>query len=196
LRGRAGRILLDIAALVLAAAVAVLAVGQAQLRFNRAAYPVKYKDEVMLQSGLTGVAPELLFAVIRTESGFNPSAQSSVPARGLMQLTRETFEWVRFRLSEEDDYVYDDMFTPAVNIRYGAELLKLLSDELGSDANALCAYHAGRGAALGWLRDPEHSKDGEIVNIPYADTRRHVEKVLKTRDVYDKLYNFNNNKRK
>jgi soluble lytic murein transglycosylase len=159
-------------------------------RFNRAAYPLKYEDEVMSQSEATGIPPELLFAVIRTESGFNPKAQSAVPARGLMQLTQDTFEWVRYRLHEEEDYVYEDMFTPEVNIRYGAELLRLLRDELGSDLNVLCAYHAGRSNALSWLEDPALAKDGEIVDIPFQDTRRHVKKALETKQIYQDLYNF------
>ncbi len=78
--------------------------------------------------------------------------------------------------------------TPEINIRYGAQLIKFLKDELGSDLNTLCAYHAGRGRALEWLRDPEHSRDGEIVDIPFGDTSRYVEKVLETRRIYAGLY--------
>ncbi len=76
--------------------------------YYRAAYPLKYLDEVMSESEASGVSPVLLLAVIRTESSFNPNAQSSVPARGLMQLTQDTFEWVRYRLHEEGEYEYDD----------------------------------------------------------------------------------------
>jgi soluble lytic murein transglycosylase len=97
---------------------------------------------------------------------------------------------VRYRLHEEDEYVYEDMFTPEVNIRYGAELLKLLRDELGSDLNVLCAYHAGRSNALEWLKYPDYAKDGEIVDIPFKDTRLHVKKALETKQIYEELYDF------
>ena len=39
--------------------------------------------------------PLLVYAFIRTESGFDPAATSSVEARGLMQMTEETFIWLR-----------------------------------------------------------------------------------------------------
>lgn len=187
---RAARVALDIVLLAAAVLVSAVVLRYSLQRFSRAAYPLKYTAEVMRQSEATGVPPELLFAVIRTESGFNPEAQSSVPARGLMQLTQDTFEWVRYRLREEGEYVYEDMFKPEINIRYGAELLKLLRDELGSDLNVLCAYHAGRGNALKWLNDPAYAKDGEIVDIPFGDTRRHVEKALETKRIYQELYDF------
>jgi soluble lytic murein transglycosylase len=183
-------IIFDIFFLAASVVFAALLIGYGLGRFEKAAYPLKYAEEVMSQSEATGIPPELLFAVIRTESGFNPRAQSAVPARGLMQITQDTFEWVRYRLHEEEKYVYEDMFTPEVNIRYGAELLKLLREELGSDLNVLCAYHAGRGNALEWLKDPAYSKDGEIVEIPFGDTRRHVSKALETKRIYQDLYDF------
>jgi soluble lytic murein transglycosylase len=185
-------IVFDILFLAAAAVFAVLLIRYSLGRLSRAAYPLKYAEEVLSQSEATGVPPELLFAVIRTESGFDPNAQSAVPARGLMQLTQDTFEWVRYRLHEEGEYVYEDMFTPETNIRYGAELLRLLRDELGSDLNVLCAYHAGRGNALEWLQDPAYAKDGEIVEIPFQDTRRHVKKALETKQIYQDLYDFSN----
>lgn len=176
--------------LALAIIIAGYVLKPAWFHYYRAAYPVEYSDFVLAQSRLTGVSPELLFSVIRTESGFNPSAQSSVPARGLMQITPDTFEWVRYRIGEKRELTYDDLFDPEINIRYGSELLRLLLEEFESENNALCAYHAGWGTTQKWLRDSAYSKNGEIVYIPYGDTRVHVEKALRTRDIYKKLYQF------
>ena len=56
------------------------------------------------------VEPALCYAVIRTESSFNPEATSSIGARGLMQLTEETFDWVKSRLEPQSDTTYDAMY--------------------------------------------------------------------------------------
>ena len=39
--------------------------------------------------------PLLIYTVIRTESGFDPMAESEVGARGLMQITEVTFDWIK-----------------------------------------------------------------------------------------------------
>ena len=40
----------------------------------------------------------MIYAVIRTESRFNPDAVSDVGATGLMQLMPDAYEWVRYRM--------------------------------------------------------------------------------------------------
>lgn len=182
---------LDLLLLALVILIAGFACRMAWIHYYKAAYPMEYRQPVFEQSRATGVSPSLLFAVIRTESGFNPAAQSSIPARGLMQITSGTFEWIGYRMGESGKYDYDDMFDSEINIRYGAELLRLLLSEFRSDNNALCAYHAGRGNLLKWLENPEYSEDGEVVRIPFGDTRRHVEKALEAKRIYEALYNLN-----
>lgn len=173
--------------------LAILAAGvlvyHGCLRFYRAAYPIGYRETVERECGRNGLPPALVYAVIRTESGFNPLAQSGVPARGLMQITRETFEWAQLRLGEEGERHFDDLFDGGENIRYGAAILRLLLDEFGTESNALCAYHAGWGVTQKWLRNPEYAPDGEnIERIPYGDTSRYVKKVLETKKAYETLY--------
>lgn len=77
---RIRRALVDI--LLFAAALAAVFVGQRA--FWRAAYPMDYSDAVEAQSSAFGVDRELVYAVIRTESGFDPDSRSSVGACGLM----------------------------------------------------------------------------------------------------------------
>lgn len=169
--------------------MAGLVIYAAYGRFYRAAYPTGYRDLVAAESARNNLPPSLVFAVIRTESGFDPSAQSSVQARGLMQITKDTFEWAQYRVGEDRILHFDDLFESDLNVRYGAAILRLLLDEFGTEANALCAYHAGWGKAKEWLSDPACAPDGEnITNIPYGDTRRYVAKVLQTKQVYETLY--------
>ena len=44
------------------------------------------------------------------ESGFNKDAVSSVGARGLMQLMEDAYDWIKYRLDDQRDNTYDDMF--------------------------------------------------------------------------------------
>lgn len=183
--GRLGEYLLLSAAILLSGVLLYTAYGQ----FYRAAYPVNYQQIVLAESNRRDLPPSLVFAVIRTESGFRPNAQSSVRARGLMQITEETFQWAQMRTNEQQSLYFDDLFNSELNIRYGAAILRLLLDEFGTYENALCAYHAGWGKAKEWLADAEISPDGEnIEHIPYGDTARYVHKVMETQKTYEVLY--------
>lgn len=180
----------DLLLLALVIAAAGILTRLAWLNFYKAAFPVKYEADVMLQSELAGVPPALMFAVIRTESGFDPFAESHIPARGLMQLTQETFEWVRYRIGDGEHITYDDMFVPETNIRYGAQLLRLLQDEFGSVQGSLCAYHMGWGTVTRWMQNPDYTENSKLAIIPSATARRYVDKVLHMEEIYNKLYIF------
>lgn len=159
--------------------------------FYQRAYPLEYEQLVQSASAEQELAPSFVFAVIRTESSFRPNVESSVGARGLMQITEETFQWIQYRMKDESGAGFDDLFDEETNIRYGTFLLRMLLDEFGSEANALCAYHAGWGNAQKWLENPAYTPDGQnITKIPFGDTKKYVEKVLDTKKMYEKLYDF------
>ena len=63
-------------------------------RFVLAEFPREYSEFVEPFAEEYGLDPLLIYAFIRTESGFDPAAQSNVDARGLMQITEETFDWI------------------------------------------------------------------------------------------------------
>ena len=50
------------------------------------AYPRKFDEYVTYYAGQYQLDPYILYAIIRTESNFNPQAESNVGARGLMQI--------------------------------------------------------------------------------------------------------------
>lgn len=169
----------------------VLGVTKAIHFFYQKAYPLGYQELVLSASEEQGLDPAFVFAVIRTESSFRPQAQSSVGARGLMQITEETFQWIQYRMQDESGTDYDDLFDAQTNIRYGTFLLRTLLDEFGNETNALCAYHAGWGNAKKWIQEEAYAPDGQtITKIPFGDTSRYVAKVLDTKKIYEKLYDF------
>ena len=172
---------------VAAASLALLFFGMRT--FYRAAYPVKYAETVEAQAAESQLDQSLIYAVIRTESGFRPTARSSVDARGLMQITPDTFHWIRYRLGETGPADPDTLDSPEENIRYGAATLALLLERFGGPREALAAYHAGWGSVSRWLTDDRYSANGETLEeIPFGDTDAYVEKVLRTAEIYRKLY--------
>lgn len=171
--------------------VAVLVVGGVLLYFNfnkiiNTFYPRKYSQYVTDYSNEYETDEDLVYAIIRTESGFNPNAVSNVGARGLMQLTKETFDWVKSKVSDKTS-TFDDMFTPELNIKYGTYLISYLLKEFGNVEAAAAAYHAGRGAVGNWLNNENYSSDGKTLDkIPISDTDHYVDKIAKCYSIYKK----------
>ena len=156
---------------------------------QKAAYPLKYEEPVYRYAEAYGLPPSLVFAVIRTESGFDPDAESSAGAKGLMQLVDGTYEWVQDRLMD-DPQPSDKIFEPEVNIRSGCCLLQYLIGRFGNVETALAAYNAGSGNVAKWLKDARYSDDGVTLKaIPYAETKNYVERVTKAQEAYQELYN-------
>ena len=174
------------------AAAAALCLGILMVGFRefyKAAYPRQYRQQVETYSAKNGLEVSLVYAVIRTESSFNKDATSSVGAKGLMQLTPDTYYWVRYRLGEEGSASSDELYDPEENIKYGTANLRLLLERFGSKETALAAYHAGWGNVSRWLSDERYSHDGlSIHSIPFADTDTYVTKVMETARLYRRLY--------
>lgn len=103
--------------------------------------------------------PELLHAVIRAESAYNPTAVSSAGAIGLMQLMPATA--ARYKVS--------DPYDPTENVRGGAQYLRFLLKMFGNNLRlTLAGYNAGENAVV---------KHGHQVP-PYPETQQYVRKVL------------------
>lgn len=150
-------------------------------------YPVKYEEFVEKYAFEYEIDPNLVYAIIRTESSFKPDAVSSANAVGLTQITPETFEWLKMKLGEEDKNL--SLFDPETSIKYGSFFISLLLDEFGETETALAAYHAGRGRINEWLKDPDISPDGRTLSdIPVSETAHYVKKVNKAFNAYNKMY--------
>lgn len=149
-------------------------------------YPMKYQQQVDRAAETYNLEKPLIYAVIRTESHFDPEAESHVGAVGLMQLMPESFEWLQGLRGQELDM--SELNNPDVNIDYGCYLLRYFYDYYGSEETAVAAYNAG--FVVGdWLKDPNYSSDGKSLDaIPYGETERYVEKVMKAKKMYKKLY--------
>lgn len=157
-------------------------------------YPQEYSQYVSQYSEQYCVDEALVYAVIRTESGFRAEVESSVGARGLMQIMPETFEWLQTLSKGEVTYSADDLYDPQVNIEYGVYYLKYLIDHYdGNELLAVAAYNGGLANVDSWLSDERYSSDGlTLTDIPYNETSQYVERVENTKSVYESLYYDNN----
>ena len=174
-----------ILSLVVIAAV-VLTVREA---FYQYTYPVKYASYVEDASAELGVPETLIYATIQVESHFDPEARSEVGARGLMQITEETFDWLRTKETfGSPDLTFEDLDKPDIAINYGTYFLKLLLEEFDGDVpTAMSAYHAGRGSVHSWLEQGKYSSNGETLDeIPKDDTAYYVQKSQRAMGVYEK----------
>ena len=155
----------------------------------RSIYPIRYEETVLQASEETGLPPSLLFAVIKTESDFDPAARSHAGAVGLMQMIPDTFYWIQEKNHGEIVLEEEALLDASSNIRYGSLLLKWLIDRYGNLNTALCAYNAGMGAVDGWLSDPAYSQDGiTLSKIPYSETSRYIKRIALARHFYQRLY--------
>jgi hypothetical protein len=118
----------------------------------------RYSEQIRREASRYGLDPNLVEAVIATESNFNPWAVSPKGARGLMQLMPSTAQ--RFGVADVHD--------PSQNIQGGVQYLRHLLDIFGGDlVLALAAYNAGEGVVQNLGRVPD-----------YQETRDYVDRVL------------------
>ena len=172
--------------LILAVVLIIIIVNAVKL-VVQTVYPKQYVDLVEENAERFDIDVSLIYALIKTESGFDKSAVSSVGAKGLPQITPDTFFWLQTKTGEE--YDEDKLFEPEISVYYGTYFLDMLLEEFGNTETALAAYHAGRGKVNEWLSDPRISPDGETLeNIPFEDTAGYVKRVIKNAEKYKKIY--------
>ena len=144
-------------------------------------YPIKYKELVEHYSVLYDVDRNLIYAVIKTESGFDPNAVSPKNAVGLMQIMPKTAEYVCGHMGVK--YDQKKLKEPEYNIKIGVYYLRYLSDKFESVDAAVASYNGGEGNVARWLKQGIPLDD-----IPVKETREYVKKVNSNRKHYDRLY--------
>ena len=144
-------------------------------------YPIKYKTEVEDASSNYGIEKELIYAIIKCESGFDREAHSHANAIGLMQITPDTFKWLQLYTREKGLNVE--------SIKYGTLFISLLRRQYKNDEAVLSAYNAGDTVVKRWMADKNISSDGKNLDvIPYKETRDYVRRVISAKKFYKKLY--------
>lgn len=153
-------------------------------------YPRRYAEQVEKWAQTYELDPMLVYAVIRTESGFDPEAVSTAGARGLMQMIKETFFDIKSRIAPNEDLNFSSLFDPETSIRFGCYYLSVCLARYGGDtATAAAAYHSGMGRVDQLLQNAEYTEDGKTLTaFPDTQMNHYVKKILSAYSAYTRLY--------
>ncbi|MBC8214333.1 MAG: DUF3393 domain-containing protein [Candidatus Marinimicrobia bacterium] len=168
-----------------------------------------FKKDVSKYSKRWKIDPAVTFAVMHTESTFNPNARSPVPAYGLMQLVPKTGARDAYNYVHKKDKLLTRkyLFVPEHNIELGCAYLSLIRyryfSRIKNDESALyctiSAYNTGVGnvakaftgktklkatAAKVNTMNPEQVYKTLTKKLPYKETRKYLDNVTNRMDIY------------
>jgi soluble lytic murein transglycosylase len=155
------------------------------------AHPLPFIELVRGYEKDHGVPHLLTYAVMKTESRYDPGATSYAGARGLIQLMPGTAKSVADKAGIE--LHHDALYDPATNLdlgmRYLAGLVARYGESDAAVALAVPSYNAGAGAVDKWLAERgQWDLDLFVEAIPYDETRHYTQSVLGRWWAYRWLY--------
>jgi soluble lytic murein transglycosylase len=149
-------------------------------------FPMPFRDDVVATARETGLDPAYVYGLIRQESRFVMDARSQVGASGLMQLMPATARWTAKKIGLP--YSAEQIADRGVNLKLGTSYLKLVLDDFnGSQPMAAAAYNAGPSRPRRWREGATIEPAIWAENIPFAETRDYVKKVLSNATVYSAM---------
>jgi len=168
----------------------------------------RYKAEILKQSKRFNIDPAIAFAIMQTESSFNPEARSHIPAYGLMQLVPKSGARDAYNYVYKKDKLLPGkyLFNPANNIELGCAYISKLRHvyfrKIKNDKTAyyctIAAYNTGAGnvarALTGTTKltptadaanrlSPEGVYKTLLKKLPYEETKNYLKKV-RERSIY------------
>jgi soluble lytic murein transglycosylase len=142
-------------------------------------YPLRYEAIVRGHAQNYRLDPVLLAAVIYQESKFQADVESRSGAIGLMQLLPDTAKGIAIHTGG-NRFRVQDLYTPEINVRYGAWYLRHLMDKYGDERTALAAYNAGQDNVDRWRQEGR--------GVVFAETRAYVARVEDLKKIYRDAY--------
>jgi membrane-bound lytic murein transglycosylase C len=172
-----------------------------------------YFDDVKKHAKRQNIPASLVFAVMQTESSFNPRARSHIPAYGLMQIVPKSagIDSYQFLYNEKKlvsgSYLYDS----SNNITMGSAYLHILYYRYLKDIKdptsrlycTIAAYNTGAGN-IAWAftktnnmkkaaplinkKKPEEVYDKLLKDLKYDEPKHYLKRVNSRMDSYHKLY--------
>jgi peptidoglycan lytic transglycosylase len=172
---------------VLVGAAGIAGIGPLGDAVREITLPLRHEDIIRQQAADKDVDAALIAAVIYEESKFRDQT-SSAGARGLMQITPQTADYIADK-SGGVAFEHGDLASPQINIAYGAWYLRYLHDKYdGRDVAVVAAYNAGEGKVDEWLGAAGGLSLFGKDDIAFPETREYVDGVLDHRDDYRRHY--------
>jgi len=174
---------------------------------------MRFQKEILIASSKEQIPISLIYAIIHSESAFNPMARSNVPAFGLMQIVPKT--------AGLDSYYYlygykkllsaPYLYLPDNNIRIGTAYLhilyyKYLKNITNTQSRLYCtiaAYNTGSGNVARAFTNrknistaikkinrltPNEVYNILLSNLPYDETKHYLKIVNQRRNMYQKIF--------
>lgn len=147
------------------------------LEWHQRAMRTSYRSLAQRAARRYNVPLALVMGVMRQESAFSSTAESSAGALGLMQIMPLTGQYLsRVPMSEPWDPTV--LLEPSVNVMLGVKYLAQLQARFGDIEMVLAAYNAGPSAVQRWLTRRPEDVAAFVEAIPYEETRDYVAKVI------------------
>lgn len=152
-------------------------------------YPTPYPSLVLGEAQLRDIDPLSVYALIRQESEFVPSARSVADARGLTQVMPSTGDGIAQQLGD-GSYTTPDLYLPIVNIRYGVYYLASNLPQFNRKLMpTLAAYNGGPGNAQRWLAGSAlFDPDLYVERIDLFETDDYLRRVYQNYGFYKLIY--------
>jgi membrane-bound lytic murein transglycosylase C len=165
----------------------------------------RYMDIVHRMAARLNIEPQLILAVIHTESYFDPMAKSSAGAYGLMQLVPRYggHEAYVFLYKQDKMITPEYLYNPKNNIELGVGYLYLLrnkhfskvKDPVKNRYATICGYNCGPGPVISAIRrmfNFESAPDTQVYdflrqNIP-KETKEYIRLVTERMKLYEAMY--------
>ncbi|VEG89628.1 lytic transglycosylase domain-containing protein [Legionella spiritensis] len=154
--------------------------NQLSLRF-----PLAYSQAISHDASQYHIPKELIYAIIRQESGFRENVVSSAGAHGLMQVLPTTARMVA-RANKVPYSSKTELFSSRKNISLGVAYLNSLARRFGNHPVLMAAaYNAGPRQVTYWLKNhPPKEIDLWIETLPWHETRNYLKNVIAFYAVY------------
>lgn len=151
-------------------------------------FPKPWQSEIEKAAQRAKIPPELLFAIIRQESAFNPRARSHAEAYGLTQLLPRNAA-IHARANGVTYEHAEDLYQPEISARLGAFELRTLFDRWKHQwIPSVASYNANADAVRGWLTVRKRADPVEFIEeIPYEETRAYVKLVMRNQIFYQRM---------
>ncbi len=147
-------------------------------------FPMPFRDAVQRRSREIGLDPAYVYGLIRQESRFIMDARSGVGASGLMQVMPATARWTANKMGMSG-FTTDQLNNRDTNIAIGTAYLKYVLDDFGGSMPlAAAAYNAGPSRPRAWRNGVTLEAAAWAENVPFAETRDYVKKVLYNTTMY------------
>ncbi len=142
------------------------------------AYPPGHGELIERHAKNQGIPPELVFAFVREESGFDPMQESVANAIGLSQLIMPTAK--RFAKDLDIEVNRKALQDPDTNLQIGTTFMAFLMNKWDQQISLVApSYNAGESAVARWMRERgDWERDAFAEEIPYDETRRYSKRVI------------------